>query len=73
MSRKPRITPTERRALRLAAWGGGPGAAGYLDGYDVLAPLVLDDPAAQTAYDDGYAWGQLLRRGELTREREGGQ
>ena len=68
MARKSRITPAERRALRLAVWGGGPRAEGYLDGYDVRPPLVLADPAAQPAYDSGYAFGQLVRRGQIAKE-----
>lgn len=62
-----RPTLAERHALWLQTFGDTPTQRGYLDGYDILPPRVLDTPAAQAAYDAGYGAGQRVRREALRR------
>lgn len=64
MSRRHPLPPHERRALRLAAWGGGPGAVGFADGMDVLPPDPPVDRTAARLYHTGYQLALEHRRGQ---------
>lgn len=68
MSKRQPVSLQERRALRMAAWGGGPGALGYADGYDVLPPNPPADREGAQRYTVGYDLGLEQRRGQRAAE-----
>jgi hypothetical protein len=64
MIRRKLLPAAERRALRLAAWGGGWGAEGYCDAMDVLPPNPPAEREAASQYHAAYQMGCEQRRGQ---------